>query len=510
MENYILKATVEAAPDVTVTVGGTSDIINIARANWQRIGAPKSVAKMARGNIMQFPILASADIPADDMTVIAKALEKQYAAFVLLVLQGRLNINSDSFQDVTDVLQTIHMNDDAPNLDGLMSYGVSLVNNLAEFESLMNNPKGQITQEELNGLWYGTDDCLTMESLNSMYRPNAAAIDKMEAVQEFNYGRNGMNATSPNKQETKKSGGGFSDYGYREYYAPIYDPNTGAKKVDNHGKVIYKWQRIDEIDSHCFTNKNGPDPNWDTRTTTSRIPNKETTTISRTDNHGPQSIQDINAMLPKIVPNDRASAMEPTMMTATMYVNNKYRAFVVGIKAMVRSVPSDIMVAQLSECLKTHQLAFQIIKWTKGELKFFRDIIFDIQRARADAINTKNGKDWFSALNRRKKNSRLFIGGNKNISPITTVVLTDTEVERIKANTGMDLMNPEIAYKLIQDQYLLGLIIYNAQTKTVSSMLDGEKNRGFAQTTIRGLSATNGQQTSMNEDLLKLLGKIAR
>ena len=179
-------------------------------------------------------------------------------------------------------------------------------------------------------------------------------------------------------------------------------------------------------------------------------------------NYIPQDdIRNIKNTVPAIVPNNQMSSMEPTMVNATVYVDGTYRSFLVGIKSMVRVVPSDFMVNQLIKSVQDNELAFKIIKWSKGETKFFRDFIFDLSTAREDAQDVKNGQGWFSALRRRKVASKAVLGSSTNTSPITSLVISTTEVERVKAATGVDLSKPAVAQKLMAENFLIAFMIYD-------------------------------------------------
>ena len=60
---------------------------------------PKSIAALARDQIMTFPIYMSGEIPADAGVVIIKALEKQYSVFAMLALANHLNYDSSKYNN---------------------------------------------------------------------------------------------------------------------------------------------------------------------------------------------------------------------------------------------------------------------------------------------------------------------------------------------------------------------------------------------------------------------------
>ena len=136
------------------------------------------------------------------------------------------------------------------------------------------------------------------------------------------------------------------------------------------------------------------------------------------------------------------------------------------------------------------------------------DFIFGISNARDNANNMKNAGAWTYALKRRKEASKAFVGGGAPLSPISTLVVTEQEVESVKAACGIDISKEDVAAKLIRDYFLLAFMIYNTQTKAVMTMIDSDKNRGFATTNINGLKAGNKKDTGLDaKDLIKLLGR---
>ena len=414
-----------------------------------RMAPNRSIVKMARDRVMQFPVLMSSDISTTDAVVIAKALEKQFSAVAMLVLAGKLSVNSASNQDISDVLRSIHNNDDAPKMmdylvdvSGAAQSASGIVNSLAKESFVV-----EMDRDELEAMWYGTQECLNKDSLNDLYKPNEAAINKMDASLS--------------------------------------------------GKFITENQFNKAMESDVASDVFGAIKKNVQDTSGNYIPQDD--------------IRNIKNTVPAIVPNNQMSSMEPTMVNATVYVDGTYRSFLVGIKSMVRVVPSDFMVNQLIKSVQDNELAFKIIKWSKGETKFFRDFIFDLSTAREDAQDVKNGQGWFSALRRRKVASKAFLGSSTNTSPITSLVISTTEVERVKAATGVDLSKPVVAQKLMAENFLIAFMIYDPQTQVVDTIMDGDAtDGGFYETTVKGLKATNGQENSLTtDDLAKLLGRRA-
>lgn len=445
-------------PDVGGTIKIASSAIRTGTKFIKSVSGNKgSVAKMARDYVMQFPVIASSSIPEEDLFPITKNFEIQYAQFIAMILQGISGINVKDISSTSDILKQIHSNDDVPNL---LDYAMDLTGgrNPVESKKASESVTIGIPMSELNALSYGTDAEFTMENLNSMYRPNENMLDKYERI------TSAMEAGGSKPTPSPDSGSSDND---------TYENNKNAltkkqiTKVDTditRNNISIKQQRID-------LNKS--------------------------------SINSVSASdLNKIQNTGEA----PTVLTATLYLESENgtpepRTLIFGVKTMVRSIPSNIMVPNVTECIASNTWAFRFVKWTKGETKFFRDIVFDISNAKKEALSENDPAGaWFNSIKRRKRNSRWF-KSKTNISPIMTLIITDAEAEAIKAQTGIDLTQDAAASKLMKDMFLLGFGIYNTANGNVDIMLDKYSNGQFYSTTMTGLRAANrnGSNTDLRE-----------
>lgn len=469
MANEIKVDVANEVADIDVIFNKVSADPKGAMKSYKRLSSnftPKSIASMARDQIMQFPVYMSNLVNAEDAPVINKALEKQYSVLAMLALSNHLNYDSSKYQTVGDVISEIHNNNDNPNM---LNYVMNLVDNTKAVAHAFESTRVQVNADDLAGLWYGTNDEITTESINNQYLPNEGNIRKAEASIAMAMEAN----SSAAKIEIKAN--------------PDFDPD---KKSDAFTQNDVQKQAQQNV---------SPEPEketgWDARLGSA--------------NYGTRGAVP-NAKVPKpLLSNDTMLVnAAPTVVTATMVIDSEPRDFMIAIKAMCHVVPTQQMVSMLVDAVQNNQLAFKIIKWSKGEQHFVRDFIFDISNARANANNMKNAGAWTYALKRRKEASKAFVGGGAPVSPISTLVVTDVEVEAVKAACGIDISRDDVAAKLIKDYFLLAFMIYNTQTKAIMTMIDSDKSRGFVTTNINGLKAGNKKDTGLEaKDLIKLLGR---
>ena len=452
MANEIKVDVANEVADIDVIFNKVTTDPKGAMKSYKRVAsnfAPKSIASMARDQIMQFPVYMSNLVNAEDAPVITKALEKQYSVLAMLALSNHLNYDSSKYQTVGDVISEIHNNNDNPNM---LNYVMNLMDNTkAIANAFEGTTRVQVNADDLAGLWYGTNDEITTESINNQYLPNEGNIRKVEASISM---------------------------------AMEADTNTAKKKDDDD-----KEAKVDKADA---------------------LPSSWDSTIGTSDYGFRGSNAKAGTYQPELLKTNDQTLLNaaPTVVTATMMIDNQKRDFMIAIKAMCHVVPTQQMVSMLVDAVQNNQLAFKIIKWSKGEQHFVRDFIFDISNARANANSMKNAGAWTYALKRRKEASKAFVGGGAPVSPISTLVVTDVEVEAVKAACGIDISRDDVAAKLIKDYFLLAFMIYNTQTKAIMTMIDSDKNRGFVTTNINGLKAGNKKDTGLEaKDLIKLLGR---
>lgn len=466
---FVAPDTVKVVSDVITRVG--KDQLNRS----PRI-ANASIAKMSKDYVMQFPMIASAAIPDGDFHVITKSFEVQYAQFVAMVLSGMTGINVNDVKTSADILKLIHSNDDSVPLK-LIDYAMTAGDGATEGMTY------QFSQSDLQSMEYGTDQEINLESLNAMYQPNAATLARYERSMEASDGVPGR------VKEWLKSHPGATEEDYYKYIDAKARSSVSVKKDNDYDADHKRKVRLDNQNIQVNNN----------RIAQGRIDLAKS-------HQNTVNVSDLNKI------QDTGEA--PTVLTATVYVGTdeagyEPRTLIFATKIMPRRIPSDVMVANVARCITTNTFAFNFIRWTKGELKFVRDLLFDISNSRDSALRSIDPKgvgQWFEAVYRRKKNSKLN-ASKTSLAPTMTLLITDAEADQIQAACGIDLTQDAAAAKLIKDMYLLGFGIYNTANGTVSMMLDGLSNGRFYHTTTAGLNAQNKAADKID---LKQLNQISR
>lgn len=148
-----------------------------------------------------------------------------------------------------------------------------------------------------------------------------------------------------------------------------------------------------------------------------------------------------------------------------------------GVKTVVHSVSSEDIVFYLTDNTRKSNLVTKLIKFTTGEVKLFRDLLFDTERVKKIARDSKKGRSGaiWNKLNTVYNSERLkFYSGakaNKNI-PTTSLMVSLDEVEEIRRKTGVDILTDKRASdKIYKEFFLLELLVIDTAREVLYKYL---------------------------------------
>lgn len=504
------------------------------------MNAKKSITALSKDLIMQFPVLMSAGIDQDTAVTIAKALERMYASMYLTVWTADSAFGVDaSMNGVRDFVKRYHNNDDIPDM---ITYGgniLSLTDQLLGLESTIEGVG--IKCEDVNypatetaRLWDNTSDQLNLGSINDLYSPDRQMIntinnitksieneDKLEPATEGKGGKDGSGGKGGSQNNNNGSQGGSKDPKYKRHtyhFSKNSSSGNGGGGNDNWPSSSNPgssgWKK-----NEVFTG----DTVFDNVGNTALTMMGDQSHI----NHGYNETQYVNKFdhAAAIVRNDKMTSMEPTLIDVTflVYGGNEGKAYnrsngrqhvvglreqraLVGVKTMVRFISSQYMIPNVVSAIQDQSMAFKFVKWTKGEMKVGRDMILGISRIKQDALAGNKADQWFAALRKRRRNAKTFRFTETGLNPFTTLVLTTDEVEQIRQTAGYDITSRNICRKLMDNLYLLGLLIVNVNAGTVESIFDGFTE--FSSTTLSAMKESRKDDLITSADQLREMKQI--
>ncbi len=195
-------------------------------------------------------------------------------------------------------------------------------------------------------------------------------------------------------------------------------------------------------------------------------------------------IKDINDGFNKqLIPSDvkKANELVPSMMIVNL-INNEdgepiNMSFIIGVKAKIYPVDSMDMINRIIIKNNDKKVLQQFIRATTREISFMRDFIFAIDRAKIDALSqSKRGsssKLW-KVLERRAKKDKMrkFLNQTNDASAISTLVISQEEVEYIKKNEGFDIEKPAIIRPIMESYNLMSAVIVDEGMEVAKFIFD--------------------------------------
>ena len=193
----------------------------------------------------------------------------------------------------------------------------------------------------------------------------------------------------------------------------------------------------------------------------------------------------------------RANDATPTYIKADIsFVVNETnetikRELLVGIKAYVHKVKSVELVNELYNSVINKRKFLKFVKFITGEEKSLADLMFGFREMKSDALSGRGLGKWRNAFKRRKRLSKVALPYlMKEYTPNGTVVITMQEVEFIKREYGINIMDPMHIKTIMEDEFLLGFVVVDQTEELVYVCYDGHEY-GFQTYTYAMLEREN-------------------
>ena len=185
----------------------------------------------------------------------------------------------------------------------------------------------------------------------------------------------------------------------------------------------------------------------------------------------------------QIVPSDVAKANElvPTMMIIN-FVSTKgdtpiSSTAIIGVKARLQYVSSSDMMERLVSKNEDKNGLFSFIKATTGQISFWKDFVFAINKAKVDSVSTSgkgSSSPVWKMLERRAIMSkfRRWTGSVNDAAAITSLVFSKEEADYLKKYERMDIMRVGTAHTIMNAYNIMTIIIVDENTEKVHFLYD--------------------------------------
>lgn len=427
---------------ITGTISGTSGTGFKMNSN---------IAKEAKGLTAVFPVLVSESVSVEQAQMIAKAAERKYVTMFQMLFAASQITDAKSAQSY---LKKFHN-----NITSSLDLSDMTVDDVIDFANKLD------------------------EEVQTTALTNARITEATKAVLEDlafneNYTKvlaENLNPVSLNNYKVKTV---FGDYKATQVSEANDDYYTVEDRSDS-----TEWEGRDDNNGNVYKQR--------TNTTTRRTP------ITARDRAA--TLKDKNATLKdkadiiskQIVTTDikKANEATPSLMIINFVTqadgrdNEIVNTAVIGVKCVIHYVPSSEMMNRMVLKNTDRRGLLNFIRATTGEIQFFRDFLFAIDRAKIDAVaktsKGSNSRIWKMLeirANRAKMNATAR-ADNAACAAITMLVLSKAEVDIIKQSYRLDLSKASTMLSVMKGYNFIGVAVIDEVNEKVDFLYDdGTKN----------------------------------
>lgn len=533
------------------------DIINSVKdfdkVKWiQSKNNTGSIAKRASDLILVFPVLVSNSLSIQTATIISKAIERKCAALLQILFAS---INLTNAETLQDYISQFHSNlNNHLSLDDF----ISVIDKLSESGDIevINKDAYEAVKEAMNNINYYLSTDFNPVSLNEFVSKtdiygNTSIIQEVKKrlkdddILAVNIGELRQDIRRLNKDAWDNANkradtagafsGGISGAKAGRRSGEVAGERAGRKAGEVAGeragkqaarKVAYKTSKgvAERIANNAYDNAERIAMNAANRSEriASNVANSRIDDFVNTYNriNEPNLKDQIDYFKNQLLPQDvqKANEIMPTLMAVnfTYYDTNgsgiKHNSTgIIGVKAKMYPINSMDIVSRLAAKYTDKNSLFKFIKASTSEISFFRDFVFAIDKAKLDAINVakeSNSSKIFKLLERRAiKNKFSALMKKNDASAITSLVISQDEVEYLKKYNSID-MEKSYVTKAIMEAYNLMNITIADETLEVAKFLYDDGDGIYEALSFDGLEKE--AKDSSYKKVVNLMSKLNR
>jgi hypothetical protein len=431
-----------------------------------------SIAKRASNLILVFPVVVSNSLSIQTASLISKAIERKCVALLRILFAS---INMTSMNSLEDYISQFHTNISK----GLtMDEFITVVDKLSEAGEIEISDRDayEMVKEDMKNINFYLSTALNEVSLNDY---------------ECYTNRNGELNITPKKiqlegnvtdikqaaDDLKKM---YATYNARERRIEKDLEDIIPKAMDT---VDAAWEDITRVQkANALQQKELRDAN-------NALRKQLKVTADKLDNRAKAdakaSLKDtVDYFTKQLLPQDVAKANElmPTLVTVnftTVDTNSGVKntaTGIIGVKAKLYPVDSMEIITRISSKYSTNNTLFNLVRASTREISFFKDFAFAIDKAKIDAINMAKKSDnssMFKLLERRATKNKFSSLLKKNdASPITSLVLSQEEVEYLKKYHNTDMEKSYITRTILESYNLMDIVIADESLEVARFLFD--------------------------------------
>lgn len=473
---YFHESVVRDIVDVLTSLKDYDEVqfINNAKANRSF----KSITSATKDLILTFPVMVSSDIEPDNAIMIAKAHEKKMASLLHILFTA---ISVENNEDVFDYVKKFHSN--MGSMNGTLDDYVESLDKLASTFGESYDQTLKIDKAVLNTV---------LEDLkeSNYVLPDDTKEASLESFKIIPGYRTGMNDMIIQEARSNRNGDIFFS-GERDAAAYIS------------GRGLPLSYDVSKLDTEYPDGSKFPDGTLANNYTRSRL-RTAFTTMNYEEKHNNNYVSKMNYKSGfandkdyadylknmtdyhgNVILNNeykKANELQPTMMVVNFMRHSddhgdSVNTAVIGIKAKIYPVSSADICNRISSKLDDKNVLTNFVRATTNEIAFFRDFLFAIDKAKIDAASyskkATSNKLW-KVLERRSQKSkfRRSLKMYNDATAISTLVLSENDVEYLKKVNDVDILNVGKARKILDAYNFMCICVLNQSTEVASILYD--------------------------------------
>lgn len=498
---------------------------NEIKNGYSQLKNRKSISRESSRGIFQFTALTSPSLPLETTTMINKALERNYTSFVV-IMTSIDNVSDDA--SIKDYLGKIHQN---PNFNLITSESCTF----SIFPSSMNDQRILMEDSSIGG-----EDFIN-EYLNSRDDESYVLVKYDKLSEACKQKANGIlnqlkdegkkicktkNCITVINESTKDwSQIFFVNDSQNKLYClessmRVFNERTDVQSAINKiskDNVSLLENYVPDLNMDILNRMYTP-KNYNTVNEQLKLSEADMVSAIKPDEFSvSDNVYSNNDSVLKSVLTDndvkKANELAPTLLHLKTYFRDNENGlhpvdYVIGIKVVAHKISSESMINNIVKARKTGKAFFNVMKLTSGEMKFFKDFIFALNRIKDDVKSKFKDDPWWSALRAKRKLSRLLsaIHLPQQLVPNATIVISIDEAHIIKTEHGIDLMNTTIIKDIMNKLFLLGFVIVDTSTEIAYFMFDGRNS--YEEYSFAALERENTNGTREIKNIMQVLGRM--
>ena len=445
------EGTAETIKDILDVIDKGAD----ATKGWLKDSSYKSGSIMKRTSdlVLVFPVLVSTSLKMTTAVLVSKAIERKCVSLLQILFSA---VNLTKLKDTEtfyDYINRFHK-----NLN--MKSGISLDDFINVMDSMTNEGAIEVFNKDT---YNSVMECMRDINTAAKTAMRESSVNDFEVIRTM-FGN--VNVTLEAKTPEEKFAAGY-----------VMNPQTTAAAITGIATSAANAQTAKTMKN--YTNK----VNSALDKAEKQIAADNKARVNKIANSFNSADKQMAFFKSQILPSEitKSNELQPTLVAVNFMSKDNNgdvinRVGVLGVKAKIYPVESMQLIQRLTEKYSDSNTLMNLIKASTKEKSFLSDFVFAIQKAKIDAINVAKGSPnakLFHTLEKRARNSKLFSLLKRNdASPITTLVISQEEVEYLKKYSNLDLEKPSVCSVLMNGFNLMGVILIDDSIEVARFLWD--------------------------------------